>query len=371
MKKRFTNTKIVRLGILFTAAFLLSACAAQQLEVKPIARSENPQEVINKLDNEIALARRNQVNVLAPTWFAEAEVSLNEAKKALDQGAELVRIFDGVATGRAQIRRAEEIAKISRTTLPEAIKDRKSARAAGAASLGEDYLTAEVQFLKLTRAIEKNNLNYAQRNQAKVAELFRNLELRAIKIRTLGEVRSLLRVAEKRGAAKIAPKSYALAQTKLIQADTFITKNPYAKEKMHQMASDALFFSRRLLEVMKLCEKVQTMQPEQITLWMEETLYKTTRKLSATDMRDQSFGKQVENILASIEAHQADNTYMVKKTKDQQAEIDRLENKIAALEGLTHKEQKEKERLLAEKRFNEQLSSVQSFFESGSKCNHA
>lgn len=364
MKKRFTNTKIVRLGILFTAAFLLSACAAQQLEVKPIARSENPQEVINKLDNEIALARRNQVNVLAPTWFAEAEVSLNEAKKALDQGAELVRIFDGVATGRAQIRRAEEIAKISRTTLPEAINGRKSARAAGAASLGEDYLTAEVQFLKLTRAIEKNNLNYAQRNQAKVAELFRNLELRAIKIRTLGEVRSLLRVAEKRGAAKIAPKSYALAQKKLIQADTFITKNPYAKEKMHQMASEALFFSRRLLEVMKLCEKVQTMQPEQITLWMEETLYKTTRKLAAPDMRDQSFGKQVENILASIEAHQADNTYMVKKTKDQQAEIDRLENKIAALEGLTHKEQKEKERLLAEKRFNEQLSSVQSFFES-------
>jgi len=363
MKKTFANTRIVRLGVLLAAALLLSACAAQQLEVKPIAKSENPQEVINKLDNEIVLARRNQVNVLAPSWFAEAEISLNEAKKALDQGAELTRIFDGVATGRAQIRRAEEIAKISRTTLPEVIEGRKSARAAGAASLGEDYLAAEVQFLKLTRAIEKNNLNYAQRNQAKVTELFRNLELRAIKIRTLGEVRSLLRVAEKRGAAKIAPQSYALAQKKLVQTDAFITKNPYAKEKMHQMASDALFFSRRLLEVMKLCEKVQTMQPEQIALWMEETLYKTTRKLSAPDMRDQSFDKQVENILASIEAHQADNTYMVKKTKDQQVEIDRLENKIAALEGLTHKEQKEKERLLAEKRFNEQLSSVQSFFE--------
>ena len=106
------------------------------------------------------------------------------------------------------------------------------------------------------------------------------------------------------------------------------------------------------------------MQPEQIALWMEETLYKTTRKLSAPDMRDHVFGQQVENILASIEAHQADNTYMLKKTKAQQVEIDRLENKIAALEGLTHKEQREKERLLAEKRFNEQLSSVQSFFES-------
>ena len=248
MKKIFTKTRIVRLGVLLVAALLLSACAAQQLEVKPIAKSENPQEVINKLDNEIALARRNQVNVLAPSWFAEAEISLNESKKSLDQGAELARIFDGVATGRAQIRQAEEIAKISRTTLPEAIKGRKSARAAGAASLGEDYLAAEVQFLKLTRAIEKNNLNYAQRNQAKVAELFRNLELRAIKIRTLGEVRSLLRVAEKRGAAKTAPKSYALAQKKLVQTDAFITKNPYAKEKMHQINAQLVNIRRATMK---------------------------------------------------------------------------------------------------------------------------
>ena len=351
------------MGALIVAALVLFACAGQQLEVEPIAKSENPQELINKLDNEVALARTNQVNVLAPVWFEEAEASLNEAKKTLDQGDELQKIFDNVANGRAQLRQAEEISKISKLTLPKAIKGRNLAREAGAENLGKEYMEAEEQFLKLTRAVEKDNLKYAHKNQAKVTELFRKLELRAIKITTLGEVRSLLRVAAKKDAAEIAPKSYAIAQKKLIETDAFITANPYAKEKMHKMASDALFYARRLLEVMKQCQKVQTLQPEQITLWVEDMLHKTTDRLSAPDMRDQSFDKQMENILASINAHQADKDFLAKKSNDQHKEIDRLQNKIASLEGLSQKQKKDKERLLAEKRFNEQLGSVQSFFE--------
>jgi outer membrane protein OmpA-like peptidoglycan-associated protein len=363
MKRLFTHTKIVPVGVLLVAAFVLFACAGQQLEVEPIAKSENPQELINKLDNEVAMARKNQVNILAPTWFGEAENSLNEAKTALDQGDELQKIFNSVANGRAQLARAEEISKISKMSLPEAIQRRNLAREAGAANLGKEYIAAEEQFLRLTRAIEKDNLNFANRNEARVTELFSKLELRAIKIKTLGEVRSLLRVAAKQDATELAPESYAIAQKKLVEADVFITQNPYAQDKMHKLATEALFNARRLLEVMKQSEKIQNMQPEKVTLWIEGMLHKTTRMLAAPDMRDQSFDKQMENILASIEAHKADNDFMVKKSKDQQDEINRLQNKITSLEGLSQKQKMEKERLLAEKRFNERLSSVQGFFE--------
>jgi len=363
MKKWFKINAYLPLTAAFAVSFIVAACAGQQLEVQPIAKSENPQELINKLENELALARKNQVSVLAPDWFSEAESSLYDAKQALDQGDEISKIFDGVAKGRAQLQRAEEIAKISRSTLPEAIKSRDLARAAGAANLADDYADAEEQFLKLTRAIERNNLSYAQRNQARVTEQFRQLELRAIKIQTLGEVRNLLRVAKKSDAEKIAPESYALAQKKLVEADAFITQHPYEKEKMHELANEALFMARRLLEVTKQCERVESMQPEQITLWVEGFFYQVTKKLQAPDMRDHSFDKQVENIVASVEAQQADYAFMVGKSKDQQMEIEDLQAKIAELEGLTRKEQAEKERLLAEKRFNQQLSSVQGFFE--------
>ncbi len=118
--------------------FLLAACGGRQLEVETIPKSEHPQELINKLDGEIALARNEKINVLAPTWFARAETSLNESKRLLEEGAELAKIFDNIATGEAELNRAKEIAEVSRATLPDVIEGRELARKAGAAGLGKD-----------------------------------------------------------------------------------------------------------------------------------------------------------------------------------------------------------------------------------------
>jgi outer membrane protein OmpA-like peptidoglycan-associated protein len=359
----FISAKKMPLALTLFIAFLLVACAGRQLEIKPIAKSENPQELINQLDNDIALARKEQVNVLAPDWFAEAESSLNQAKALLEKGDQLSKILADIATGRAQLERAEEIAKISRTTLVEVIKGRELARKAGATSLGKDYTRVEKQFLGLTEAIENNNLSYAQRNQSKVTEQFRKLELRAIKIQTIGEVRRLLNIADKQDTYDIAPASYAVAQKKLREADAFITQHPYEKEKMHQLATEALFMARRHLQIAKQCEAVEDMEPEQIILWVENIMYQTSEKLTAPDMRDQPYEKQLENILETISAQQADHKFVINEAKAQKEEMEGLQQRIASLEGQTKQQQKEKERLLAEKRFNQQLSSIQHFFE--------
>ena len=218
---------IARLILLSAAMIVLSACTGQQLEVTPISISENPQQHINQLDKDIAMARKNQVNVLAPTWFTKADKSLNAAKTGLEEGDQLAEIFGDIATGRAQLLKAEEFANMARSTIPDAIKARELARQAGATTLGDDYTVVENRFLYMTEAIERGNLGYAKRRQAAVTEQFRRIELRAIKIRTLGEVRRLIEDARKKGLHKMAPQSYADAQKKLIEADNFITENPY------------------------------------------------------------------------------------------------------------------------------------------------
>jgi outer membrane protein OmpA-like peptidoglycan-associated protein len=348
--------------LLAAAVLVLTGCATQQLDVTPISKSENPQQLVNELDNDIAMARKNQVNVLAPNWFKRAESSLNSAKTDIEKGDQLSEILGYIASGRAQLKRAEEIAKKARSTIPNAIKARELARQAGATNLGGDYTVAENRFIDLTTEIEKDNLGYARRSQASVTEQFRRLELRSIKIQTIGEVRRLIKSARKKGLRKIAPRSYAVAKNKLNEADNFITENPYQKEKMHQLAAEALFMARRIEPVATQTEKVEEMEPEQIVLWAEEILYQTTQKLGAPDMRDRSFDDQVENILATITAQRADHDFMVDNTKKLQEEIEKLQKNIANLEGQTIKEQKEKERLLAEKQFNEKLSSIQHYF---------
>lgn len=362
MNTALTYKSMAIRSMLSLALISLLACAGAQLEVEPISKSENPQELINQLDNDIALARKNQINVLAPTWFEKADSSLNAAKQGLEKGDPLSEILDNIATGRAQLRRAGEIAKVSQTTLTNAIKARHMAREAGATKLGREYADAEERFIGLTRAIENNDLNYAQRNQARVAEQFRVVELRAIKIQTIGEVRRLIQSARQEGLPEIAPQSYAIAQQKLAAADAFITQHPYEKEKMHQLAAEALFMAQRLHIVAGQSEKLENMAPEQIALWAEDIMYRVSDKLGAQDMRNQPFDKQLENILATVSAQHADHEFMVENNQKLQHEIETLQQQIANLEGQTLKERQEKERLLAEKRFNEKLSSIQHYF---------
>ena len=339
---------------------LLTSCGGRQLEVESISKTEHPQQLINQLDNEVAQARNENINVLSPTWFAKAESSLNEAKKLLEQGAELSKIFDKIATSRAELNQAQKIAEVSKVTLADAIQGRELARKAGAAALGKDYQEAEEGFLDLSRAIEEENLRYAQRNQAAVTEQFRQLEIRAIKIRTIGEVRSLLRAAEKQKSDKIAPESYAAAKNKLIEADSFITENPYQKEHMSILANEALFLARRHMEIAAEANKIQQMTPEQTALKMESILHKISSHLTAPDMRDQSFEQQNKSILATISTQQADHEFTAKKIKTQQLEITDLQDKIASLEGQSRKQQK---RLMAEKQLNQLFSEVRDYFD--------
>ena len=340
----------------------VGACTSTNLNVKPIAKSENPADHINRLENDLSTAYKNQLNVLSPTWFAKAESSLDKAKKGLEKGESISKILDNVAEGQAQLKKAREVTQIARTSLADLIKSRNLARQAGAAKLGYHYTDAEERFLSITKAIEKGDLAYAEKHKTEVAETFRGLELRAIKSETLGEVRKLIEKAENSKVKKTAPRSFNLAQHKLSEADAFITQHPYEKEMMHQKANEALFMSQRMFQIADQSEKFEDMKPEEMTLWVENILYDITAKLAATDMRNQPYKIQIENILGSIDALQKDRQFMSDKVKTLKAEIETKNSQISDLEGKTREQQIEKERLAAEKRFNQLFTEVQNLF---------
>jgi outer membrane protein OmpA-like peptidoglycan-associated protein len=95
---------------------------------------------------------------------------------------------------------------------------------------------------------------------------------------------------------------------------------------------------------------------------MEKILYEITAKLAATDMRNQTYDIQVKNIVNSIDSLQKDRQFMSDKVKMLQADIETKNSQIAELEGKTLEQQMAKERLAAEKRFNELFTEVQNLF---------
>jgi OOP family OmpA-OmpF porin len=346
---------------------------------------ENPAELVNQLSSDIAGARMAQLNILSPGWYEKAENAFYSAQKDFEKGNEIADIRDSVLESSAYLARAEEIAAVSRTTLAETLKDRDRARSAGATKFEKEYRQVENMFLNLTRAIEKDNLSYAQQNRDKVAERYRELEVRAIKEDTIGAVRELIAQAESADARKIAPLTYGQAIEQLTATDNFISANPYAKEEMHAMADDALFQANRLVVITGMGNRLKEMQPEAIALLVEDQLYAISSELGAQDMRNQDYQTQLENIIGSVDALKKDRAFIAKKNlnlqaemetlkADYQARIDALNVRVATLEGKTREDQMAKERMVrermaaeqrlaAERKFNQLYVAVQDYFE--------
>jgi len=369
----------------------LTGCVQSQMAGPAVALNQNksmmdnPVELVNQLSSDISEARMAQLNILSPEGFKKAERAFFSAQKDLEKGNEIADIRMAVIESRDYLQKAKEIATISRTTLTETLKAREMARSAGAAKFENEYRRVENNFLDLTRAIERDNLSYAQNNRSKVTERYRELEVRAIKEETIGEVRALITRADAADAQKIAPLSYGQAVDQINATDAFISANPYAKEEMHAMAREALFKANRLVVVTEQSRRIKTMRPEAIVLLMEKHLHTISAAIGAQDMRDQAYQTQLDNIIGSVNSLKSDRAFMSEKNQtllremeilkaDYQAQIDALNIRVASLEGKTREDQMAKERmarermaaeqrLAAERKFNQLYVAVQDYFE--------
>ncbi|MEJ2041437.1 MAG: hypothetical protein P8X55_21290, partial [Desulfosarcinaceae bacterium] len=218
------------ISLVLIISALILGCAQTPIKVQPISKTENPADHVGRLGAELAGAREQQVDILAPTWFAKAQASYNRAKDGLERGAELAGILDNTAKGRAELQQALKATEKSKYHLSEVIESRAMARKAGADRFSKEYNGLERDFLQLTKAVEEDDFGYVSRHKKAVNSGYRDLELRAIKNAALDNVRHLLEMLRDKDANKDAPKSFAMAEAKLNDADAYITENRYDKD---------------------------------------------------------------------------------------------------------------------------------------------
>lgn len=376
------NGKVLIVFILLSA--FLAACSGPTLKVEPIEVTENPSAKIFELEEVLSSGRAEQLNVLSPTWYAKAESYLDKARYGLAHNDSVAGILKNVAYGHAHFKKAQEYSEKAHETIPAAIKARNLANEAGAAIYTTDYQDLENRFIGLTMDIESDQLDRAKKYEKKVAQGYADLELRAIKEKTLGKVRELIAEAEALGADDTTPTILAVAQKALSDADQFITEQRYEREKMQEKANYALFQAQRVGQIMTLSQKLSLMSPEALALWSEARLHQITSQLGARDLRNESTDLQLENIVQSVISllddnetlktlRQQENEASNNKISELQTTIDEQRKQIAALEGDSKKVQREREliamkeketqaRLEAEKRFQQLFIEVQGMF---------
>lgn len=340
----------------------LSACGGRPKAVFTELEDKDPVDQLIRLEQDLEVARQARLDVLSPNNFANAEALFLEAQSLLKRERDLSEILLKITTGRVELQRAEQTAQIAHAVLPDVIKVRELALSAGAAELGQDFLAAEERFLRLTRAIEANNLDLAQRDKAKVFNAFDQLELRAIKERYLGETRRQLEQIMTNRAVRQTPLALAEAQKKLDEADAYINNRRYQSEDIRRKADQALFFTRRLQQVLVSTEMLRSQAPEQNVLFIEGLLHQTAEQLNLSDQRDRPFEGQMEGILTAIASNQQQGQDQLLEIAALESTIIELQQRIATLEGTTLEERAARQQLAEERRFQRLFSQVQDLF---------
>ena len=340
---------------------LLLMCSGTALHAANAPLS-NPGEMINQLQGDLAKARANQLDKLAPAWFNKAEESFAKAKKAFEKGKKLSDISKYLAEARLNLNEAEKISKTTRAILKDTQQAKQKAIDAGGQKMGKPYENAEKLYLKLTRSIEKSDIKYATANAAKVQAAYRDVEIMAIKAKTLQEARAAMAQADKMKLVKIAPQAYDAASKALQQADAYIGKNPYDTITNSEKADQAAFLARRLLAVVDTGKKLEAMKPEEAALYVESLLTRLSKALEAGDLRDRSVEDQISALTTAADQVRMDNLSKKELIQSYQSQIAAMEQRISGLKGLSAQQKAAKERLAAERAFNERFNKVQSYF---------
>lgn len=349
--------KLIFLGIVF---IMLCACATPKPE--PV-ETGNPGKIVSQLEANLATARTNHLDVLAPSWFEKAQSSYAMAKKDLDKGARMSDIAKNVEEANESLEKAKKIAVISQTILGDTSAARQKAIDVGADKLGEPFQDVENQYLKLGKAIENDNMSYAQKNSSKVQAEFRNVEIMAIKDTALRNTRTMMADAKENKVYKIAPLAYEQAEQALKAADEYIGMNPYNTKGINEKSEEATFQARRMMSISESGSKFKDMEPEESAIYLESILGSIGKSLAAKDLRDKPAEDQVNLLIETADSARQNTESLEEQNQSYQTQIADLEQRLSALKGLARQQEDTQKKLMAEKEFNDLFNRVQASFD--------
>ncbi len=308
-----------RFLVTLAATAFLAACASKPTAMPSISSSANATNEIANTERMINEARDQQVDVLSPENFTDAEKSLAKAKKMKDKEKSNDKILAELAISQGWLQDAKNKADVSRTSMKSITTARADATRAGAPQvLPKEWKAADKELEKITAKIEKGDLTRADKEGNEITARYKELEILAVQRANLGIANDNIQNAKKDGADKRAPKSFALANMKYDNANKLIIADPKNSEAIRRASEDATRESVRLLDVTK---KVNAGNSEDLVLMAErqqrtisglrteyssteQALSQTEKELSVTAQEKQALQGKAEQTAAELQKTQ-------------------------------------------------------------------
>jgi OOP family OmpA-OmpF porin len=344
--------------LMATVLSALAACSSGPV-VQDYPVTANPTEELTNLENNIKTAQGNQVDVLSPNNFEDAQEALGDAKKMQSKGKDADKVLHEIAVGNAYLANANAVADVARSNIEDVIAARKAAITVGAPSyFSKEMEKADDDFKDVTEDIENNKLTSATKERSDLQAQYLRLELNAIKEKHLGESRNTISLAKKENAEKFAPRTLAIAEKSYTDTEAYITANRHNTSAIEARAAETKQAAMHALSINRTAKGTDKTSSEETALAIE----KERQRVAAKENQLKNVKGELNATQSALEGSVGANVALMTTQQRLEAEQKRLENEKNKLQNEKSKLQNRQSRLEAEKALNEKYEAARKEF---------
>jgi len=344
-----------------------------QAQSQPGSQSQSSNDRLATLKTRLEQAKGNHAEWYAPKTLARATEAMQDVQKDIDKGRKPKRINEDLNTAEQLAADTEKFIASSQQELASVIRSRDDAMTANGPQLVADgWKQADERFRDAVVRIERNDVEAARRKGAEAEVLMRDVELKAIEITLLSEVRTLIAQADAKKVVEYAPRSLAAAKRYLAQAEQEIVRSRYDTSVPKQLVAQALYEVRHANylaeQIAPLLERDSIKQQglEQVMLDWEEPVRKLAMELDVEPRFDQGYRRPMQDLLDKVKQQREALQSAQRAVRDRDEQIADLNSEMKQLQGRLGGESEERlalqKRLSVQERLRESIARVEGMF---------
>lgn len=300
-------TSLTVLGMIFTTGYI-AGCSSTPKNVTPISTAADSSTEVSSTRSELEALRADLGEHLAPTKFKNAEKSLLAAEKALADKKSSEKVLEELAKSRAWLEQAQVVTNRSKTALAQPLLAREKAMAIADIE-NKELRHADEELADAAKKIEKGD-GITDQKKAELTVNYIKAERMRITRTQLDPIENRIEQAKQMKAKKLAPKSFARAESDFIAAQKTLRIDPIDRDQIKERIDMASTSSNELLEVSRETAKTPGASTEELVL--------------AARRRDRMVQRQLSNADAKLENAMEGNARV-------QAENERLKGTVSEL----------------------------------------
>ena len=316
--------------------------------VRVLSAQQNIESKMSAIENQMSQMQHELYDLISPTNFKKAYEEFTRAKKDLKAGKDIKGILKKLENASKYLNKVNEVGTQGKILFETVLKARQDALIAQAPDYAPKiFQDSENMFFNASRRLEKGDLNGARKEAAKTEASYREAEKIAIKESIIGNVRDLLKKAEDKNVADLAPLTLTEAKSIYQEVLSALENNRYAKSNARELAAKAEYQVKHAIYLAAVLDEVRKDKKKWEVVFrnFEDRFDQIASQLGFQGHYENGLAETEKDIVLAIQNLTDENKTLKEELKELQTKNEQLSEKVQQYENTVVTElEKKKER---------------------------